>query len=450
MGIPDEDVAQVRAADRHRRPHRRARRAQAVGPALDRPVPVPHGEDAVVQCQRRGGLLLLLRLPGLGAMPSPSYGRSSISTSSTPCAGWPTGPAITLHEDAEAGRGPQAREVELLDAMERAVGLVPRAFAARARCRPGPGLPALPRLRRRRGATVPAGLGPRRLGRAEPGAETAGAGSDRLGAGFVNRRGRPQDAFRARVLFPICDPSGRPVALGGRILPPGRGAVPERAEPKYKNSQESAIYSKRRTLYALNWAKHDVIDRGEVVVCEGYTDVIGFFQAGVPRAVATCGTALAEEHFTLLRNFGRRIVLAYRRRQRRAEGHLPRLRVGAPARGRRGGGRPCPAGAIRGSWPGPTPRPWPAPSPRPSPFLQFRVDRILDAGDLATAEGRARAAEAALAAVAEHPDDLVRDQYVMQLSERCRLDAVATTGEARVRPGPSAGRHRHQTRTPPP
>ena len=46
-------------------------------------------------------------------------------------------------------------------------------------------------------------------------------------------------------------------------------------------------------------------------MCEGYTDVIGFFQAGVPRAVATCGTALAEEHFTLLRNFGRRIVLAY-------------------------------------------------------------------------------------------------------------------------------------------
>ena len=57
------------------------------------------------------------------------------------------------------------------------------------------------------------------------------------------------------------------------------------------------------------------------------------------------------------------------------------------------------------------------------PFLQFRVDRILSAGDLTTAEGRARAAESALTAVAEHPDDLVRDQYVMQLSDRCRLDA---------------------------
>ena len=132
------------------------------------------------------------------------------------------------------------------------------------------------------------------------------------GLGFVNRRGRAQDFFRARILFPICDPSGRPVALGGRILPPRPGqAPPERPEPKYKNSQESPIYSKRRTLYALNWAKQDVIAQGEVVVCEGYTDVIGCFQAGVPWAVATCGTALAEEHFTLLRNFAKRIVLAY-------------------------------------------------------------------------------------------------------------------------------------------
>jgi DNA primase len=58
------------------------------------------------------------------------------------------------------------------------------------------------------------------------------------------------------------------------------------------------------------------------------------------------------------------------------------------------------------------------------PFLQFRVDRMLGAGDLTTAEGRARAAEAALTAVAEHPDDLVRDQYIMQLADRCRVDAA--------------------------
>ena len=132
------------------------------------------------------------------------------------------------------------------------------------------------------------------------------------GLGFVNRRGRAQDFFRARVLFPICDPSGRPIALGGRILPPRPGsAPPDRPSRSTRTRRSRPIYSKRRTLYALNWAKKGIIAQGEVVVCEGYTDVIGCFQAGVPWAVATCGTALAEEHFTLLRNFAKRIVLAY-------------------------------------------------------------------------------------------------------------------------------------------
>ena len=95
------------------------------------------------------------------------------------------------------------------------------------------------------------------------------------------------------------------MALGGRVLPGSSDPA------KYKNSTETPIYSKRRTLYALNWAKKDVIASGEVVVCEGYTDVIGFFEAGVPRAVATCGTALAEEHVKLLKNFATRVVLAF-------------------------------------------------------------------------------------------------------------------------------------------
>ena len=132
-------------------------------------------------------------------------------------------------------------------------------------------------------------------------AETAVA----AGLGFVNRRGRLQDAFRARILFPICDPSGHPVALGGRVLP----GSPDPA--KYKNSAESPLYSKRKTLYALNWAKQNIIESDEVVVCEGYTDVIGLFECGVERAVATCGTALAEEHVKLLRGFASRVVLAF-------------------------------------------------------------------------------------------------------------------------------------------
>jgi len=287
------------------------------------------------------------------------------------------------------------------------------------------------------------------------------------GLGFVNRRGRRQDAFRARVIFPICDPSGRPVALGGRILPlrpgvsgqgPGGGAGSPRGpghptEPKYKNSSETAIYSKRKTLYALNWAKHDIVSSGEVVVCEGYTDVIGFFAAGLPRAVATCGTALAEEHFKLLRNFGKRIVLAY---DADSAGQSAIARVYEWER------RHEVEVAVAALPPGTDPGELAVTDPEAlrnavaeaRPFLQFRVDRLLAAADLSTVEGRARAADAALAAVAEHPDDLVRDPYVMQVADRCRLEparvrerlevarrrlAVAGAGTPEA-PGTNAGR----------
>ena len=329
---------------------------------------------------------------------------------------------VALHEDAEIGKD-RKRRTELLDAVEKAVvwyheRLLRSPDAGRAR--------DYLRSRGYDGDVVRRF----RLGWA-PDEWDALSKALRLpervltdsGLGFINRRGRAQDAFRARVLFPICDPSGRPVALGGRILPPVAGQPPpERPEPKYKNSQESPIYSKRRTLYALNWAKQDVIAKGEVVVCEGYTDVIGFFQAGVPRAVATCGTALAEEHFTLLRNFGRRIVLAYD-----ADGAGQNATSRVYEWERRHEVDVVVADLPPGSDPGDLARSDPEALARAvagaRPFLQFRVDRMLSAGDLTTAEGRARAAESALTAVAEHPDVLVRDQYVMQLSDRCRLDA---------------------------
>jgi DNA primase len=244
------------------------------------------------------------------------------------------------------------------------------------------------------------------------------------GLGFVNRLGRQQDAFRARVVFPIFDPSGKAVALGGRVLP-GRGAgsgAP--TEPKYKNSQEGPVYSKRRTLYGLNWAKQDVVASGEVIVCEGYTDVIAFFLAGLPRAVATCGTALGEEHFRLLRNFARRVVLAY----------------DADAAGQAGAGRvyewerhhevdvavaSLPTGADPADLAVQDPPALLKAVAEAQPFLGFRVDRVLEEGDLRSAEGRVKAAEAAMAVIAEHPNELVRDQYLMVVSDRTRLEPQA-------------------------
>ena len=233
------------------------------------------------------------------------------------------------------------------------------------------------------------------------------------GLAFVNKTNRLQDSFRGRLMFPIYDARGDAAGFGGRSL----DGVP----PKYKNTQETPIYQKSRLLYGLNWAKPEIVARGEVVICEGYTDVMAFVLAGVPNVVATCGTALADEHFTMLKNFARKVTLAY----------------DADAAGRAAAERcyqweqkfevqfqvaDLPPGRDPGDL-------WPSEAPalvaaveRAAPFLEFRVDRLLEAGDLSSIEGRARAAGAAAALVAEHPNELVRDQYVMKLAGRLQIN----------------------------
>jgi DNA primase len=243
------------------------------------------------------------------------------------------------------------------------------------------------------------------------------------GLGFVNKAQRRQDALRGRIIFPIYDPSGKAIAVGGRILPSASENVrPDgRVEPKYKNSPETPIYSKRRTLYALNWAKDDIVKSGEIIVCEGYTDVIAFFMAGLPRAVATCGTALGEEHFQIMRNFAKRIVLAYDADQ---------------------AGQSAAASVYQweqkhevdvavAQFPG-TSDPAELAQTNPEalrdavtnavPFLQFRLNRVLASANLSTPEGRARAAQPAMRVLSEHPSELVRDQYLMQVADTLRLE----------------------------
>jgi DNA primase len=251
------------------------------------------------------------------------------------------------------------------------------------------------------------------------------------GLGFVNRRGRQQDAFRGRVLFPVFDAQGTAVGFGGRILPGGEG-------PKYKNSSESAIYAKSRILYGLNWAKTEVVEADEVVVCEGYTDVIGFARAGMGRAVATCGTALTEEHVKLLRRFARRVVLAFDA-DAAGQSAAARFYEWERAHDLDVAVADLPAGVDPGDLAQSDPERLRVAVTDARPFLEFRVERALAAGDLRTAEGRARTAETALAMVREHPDALVRDQYAVLVATRCRLELDLVRAQLE-RGGDGAGR----------
>jgi DNA primase len=119
------------------------------------------------------------------------------------------------------------------------------------------------------------------------------------------------DQFRGRVMFPIRDVRSRPVAFGGRVLPELAAAETrdDYRPAKYVNSSETPVYSKSHELYALDRARDAVQRCGQVIVMEGYTDVIAAHQAGIENAVAACGTAMGEGHLKLLRRFTDSIAL---------------------------------------------------------------------------------------------------------------------------------------------
>jgi len=126
-----------------------------------------------------------------------------------------------------------------------------------------------------------------------------------IASGLVARRddGSIRDRFRARILFPIRDRRGKVTGFGGRLIEPG--------EPKYLNSPESAVFHKGQTIYGLYEARRAETRLAELVVTEGYMDVVGLAQAGFHRAVACMGTALTRAHLDLLFRQVPRLVLCF-------------------------------------------------------------------------------------------------------------------------------------------
>ncbi len=128
---------------------------------------------------------------------------------------------------------------------------------------------------------------------------------DLLAVGLLTRRedGRIYDRFRHRVMFPIRDARGRAVGFGARTLDPD-------GVPKYLNSPQTEIFDKSRLLYGLDKAGKAIRQRDQVVIVEGYMDVIGLHQAGFPHAVSPMGVALNEGQLRTLKRYTRHMVLA--------------------------------------------------------------------------------------------------------------------------------------------
>lgn len=128
-----------------------------------------------------------------------------------------------------------------------------------------------------------------------------------LEAGLVKPSKRDDgyyDAFRGRLMFPIFNPSGKVIAFAGRVLGNQKAA-------KYINSAQTKVYNKSKVLYGINFAKNDIRKSDEVILVEGYTDVISLQQYGIQNVVASSGTSLTPQQMKLLHRYGETIVMIY-------------------------------------------------------------------------------------------------------------------------------------------
>ena len=129
--------------------------------------------------------------------------------------------------------------------------------------------------------------------------------------GISQKSGKPFDMFRNRIMFPIIDTSGNVIAFGGRVM--------DDSKPKYLNSSDTVVFRKGKQLFALNYAKDvllgnvtsKLIKEKEIILCEGYMDVIAMHQAGFTNAVATLGTAITPEHARVVSRYAKSAFLAY-------------------------------------------------------------------------------------------------------------------------------------------
>ncbi|MGN0469479.1 MAG: DNA primase [Acutalibacteraceae bacterium] len=129
------------------------------------------------------------------------------------------------------------------------------------------------------------------------------SGTELIAANLANesRNGNPFDRFSDRVMFPIIDLRGNVIAFGGRIM--------SDIKPKYLNTSDTPVFNKSRNLFALQFAKNKA--NGQLILVEGYMDVIALHQAGFENAVATLGTSLTQEQALIIKRYCDEVVICY-------------------------------------------------------------------------------------------------------------------------------------------
>ncbi len=256
-------------------------------------------------------------------------------------------------------------------------------------------------------------------------AELVGSGLSSEG-----RRG-PIDRFRNRLVWPITEMTGEVVGFGARKL----STDPADDSPKYLNTPETALYRKSHVLYGLDKAKKDIARSRQAVVVEGYTDVMACHLAGVPTAVATCGTAFGTDHIALLRRMlmdstalsGEVIFLfdgdaAGQKAALKAFDNDQSFVTQTFIAVSPDGSDPCELRLAKGD---DAVRDLVASR---VPLVEFALRSVLERYDLETAEGRVGALSVAAPFVAKIKDRALRPEYARRLAGWLGLDVEVVTG----------------------
>lgn len=233
-----------------------------------------------------------------------------------------------------------------------------------------------------------------------------------------------RDRFYNRIIFPISDLQGRPIAFGGRII--GQG------EPKYLNSSDTLLFHKRDNLYAIDKAKATITSKDTALVVEGYTDVIAMHAAGFTNTVATLGTALTPGHLKLLARFTKRVVLLFdgdEAGQRAADRAAELISVLATPEGRKADlfvailpGTMDPADFCAEN----DPEEMQVLLDTAVPLLRFALDRRLARWDLTKPEQRSRALDDVVGLLIPVKGTLLATDYLNYLRDVLLVDDIQT------------------------
>jgi DNA primase len=226
--------------------------------------------------------------------------------------------------------------------------------------------------------------------------------------------GRPYDRFRSRIMFPLTDIRGKVLGFGAR-------AMREEQRPKYLNTSDNDVYHKGLHLYGADLARAQAARAGQVIVCEGYTDTIALHQADMRNAVGLMGTALTGEQVGELARMAATVLLAL---DADTAGQEAMLRASSLAAKRKlelrvvslpSGADPADLVQREG------PEAVRAMVGESVPFVRFRVERILAAGDHSTPEGRDRTIEELRPVFATMPPSAMRMELTRIVSGRLEL-----------------------------